>query len=182
MTTHPPVIELQELTKRFGDLVALAVSRPPDRRTPLLTLREHARAIVERLARGQTPLGPDLEAINQILGHPTGQLTLVDGDSAQPSICFQAHRDDGAGVAFRVALSLAQFLVAGARRRLKLCANPGCGYAFLDTSNNGSRRWCDMRACGNRQKVRTFRRRRHAARPASTPDGLSPEQSPSRKV
>jgi predicted RNA-binding Zn ribbon-like protein len=30
-----------------------------------------------------------------------------------------------------------------------------CGWLFLDTSRSGTRRWCDMRTCGNRAKVRT---------------------------
>ena len=30
----------------------------------------------------------------------------------------------------------------------------GCGWLFLDTSRAGNRRWCDMRTCGNRAKVR----------------------------
>lgn len=30
-----------------------------------------------------------------------------------------------------------------------------CGWLFLDSSRSGNRRWCDMRTCGNRAKVRT---------------------------
>jgi predicted RNA-binding Zn ribbon-like protein len=73
---------------------------------------------------------------------------------------------------FRIALSLAMFLEAGDRHRLKLCANPGCGFAFLDTSTNNTRRWCFMRYCGNRVKARTFRQRRKA--------GIGHNQSDSR--
>jgi predicted RNA-binding Zn ribbon-like protein len=43
--------------------------------------------------------------------------------------------------------------------RLRQCANPECGWLFLDTSRNRSRRWCDMGSCGNRAKVRRFRER-----------------------
>src|ERR687898_229480 len=43
--------------------------------------------------------------------------------------------------------------------RVKLCAGEGCGWVFLDESRNGSRRWCDSRDCGNRERVR-----RHLAR------------------
>jgi predicted RNA-binding Zn ribbon-like protein len=35
-----------------------------------------------------------------------------------------------------------------------------CGWLFLDTSRNGTRRWCDMRTCGNRAKVRAHLARR----------------------
>ena len=36
------------------------------------------------------------------------------------------------------------------RARLRAC--PNCGWLFLDNSRNGSRIWCDMAVCGNRQK------------------------------
>jgi predicted RNA-binding Zn ribbon-like protein len=37
-------------------------------------------------------------------------------------------------------------------KRAKLRACPACGWLFLDKSRNGSRIWCDMAVCGNRQK------------------------------
>ena len=37
-----------------------------------------------------------------------------------------------------------------------------CGWLFLDTSRSGTRRWCDMRTCGNRAKVRTHYARGHS--------------------
>jgi predicted RNA-binding Zn ribbon-like protein len=36
------------------------------------------------------------------------------------------------------------------RARLRAC--PACDWLFLDKSRNGSRIWCDMAVCGNRQK------------------------------
>lgn len=44
------------------------------------------------------------------------------------------------------------------RDTLKLCGNDGCGWLFVDRSKNSSRVWCDMSSCGNRMKVRRFRR------------------------
>lgn len=31
-----------------------------------------------------------------------------------------------------------------------------CGWLFLDSTRNASRRWCDMAACGNRAKAKRF--------------------------
>ena len=42
---------------------------------------------------------------------------------------------------------------------LRECALETCGWLFLDTSRNRTRRWCDMRTCGNRAKVRRFYQR-----------------------
>jgi predicted RNA-binding Zn ribbon-like protein len=44
--------------------------------------------------------------------------------------------------------------------RVRECQAPDCSSLFLDTSRAGRRRWCSMAACGNRQKVAAYRRRR----------------------
>ena len=40
--------------------------------------------------------------------------------------------------------------------RVRFCSATDCSWLFLDTSKNGSRRWCDMADCGNREKARRF--------------------------
>jgi len=58
-------------------------------------------------------------------------------------------------VLWPVAWSAAELLVQGPLERIREC--PGqdtCGWLFLDLSKNASRRWCDMRVCGNRAKAR----------------------------
>ena len=63
-------------------------------------------------------------------------------------------------VLWPVARSAAELLVQGPLERIRECPGQGtCGWLFLDTSKNASRRWCDMRVCGNRAKAR-----RHYAR------------------
>ncbi|MFD9698271.1 CGNR zinc finger domain-containing protein [Lentzea sp. NPDC059081] len=44
-----------------------------------------------------------------------------------------------------------------------MCAAPDCRWAFYDVSRNGRGRWCAMEICGNRQKTRAYRERRHDA-------------------
>lgn len=43
--------------------------------------------------------------------------------------------------------------------KLRECAGEDCGWLFLDTSRNRSRRWCDMGDCGNRAKAKRHYRR-----------------------
>jgi len=38
-----------------------------------------------------------------------------------------------------------------------MCADDSCAWLFLDATRSGTRRWCDMKGCGNRNKVRRFR-------------------------
>ena len=43
--------------------------------------------------------------------------------------------------------------------RLRVCPGDQCGWLFYDRSKSGRRRWCDMRLCGNRAKVRRHHQR-----------------------
>jgi hypothetical protein len=47
--------------------------------------------------------------------------------------------------------------IQGRIKRVKLCNAETCRYAYYDRSRNGSRAWCSMEICGNRQKARSFR-------------------------
>jgi CGNR zinc finger/Putative stress-induced transcription regulator len=46
--------------------------------------------------------------------------------------------------------------------RFRLCDDPSCRSVFYDGSRNRTGKWCSMSVCGNRAKVRAFRRRRAA--------------------
>jgi predicted RNA-binding Zn ribbon-like protein len=142
------------LTQHSLPAVGLDASLPQ-----LLALRDHARAATEALSTGQLPAAADLAALNAALGTPSGRLVLRDAGTPHPQLAFELDGDDDQLPAFRIGLSFANFLESGERHRLKLCANPGCGFAFVDTSTNGTRRWCFMRYCGNRMKLRAFRQR-----------------------
>jgi predicted RNA-binding Zn ribbon-like protein len=39
---------------------------------------------------------------------------------------------------------------------VRACSSATCQWLFLDTSKNHHRRWCSMKQCGNRAKVRRF--------------------------
>lgn len=55
----------------------------------------------------------------------------------------------------------------GRWRRLKVCRNDTCRWAFFDASRAGAGKWCSMAVCGNRRKAQAWRdRQRGAARPA----------------
>ncbi|HUY50993.1 MAG TPA: ABATE domain-containing protein [Streptosporangiaceae bacterium] len=41
--------------------------------------------------------------------------------------------------------------------RVRECARADCSLLFADLSRPGQRRWCDMKSCGNRMKVRRHR-------------------------
>jgi predicted RNA-binding Zn ribbon-like protein len=82
----------------------------------------------------------------------------------------QGEEDDGGGPPLErplwpVARSAAELLTSAKLGRVKVCGGEGCGWLFLDESRNGSRRWCESRDCGNRERVR-----KHLARKKRTSD------------
>lgn len=52
-------------------------------------------------------------------------------------------------------------LIAARGDRVRACANHECVLWFLDASRPGTRRWCSMAACGNRDKAARHGRTRH---------------------
>ncbi|MEO9336837.1 CGNR zinc finger domain-containing protein [Mesorhizobium sp. SB112] len=59
-----------------------------------------------------------------------------------------------------LSVSALSLLAQPIRERIRICAN--CAWLFLDRSRNGSRVWCDMAVCGNRQKAKRHYRLRKA--------------------
>jgi predicted RNA-binding Zn ribbon-like protein len=61
-----------------------------------------------------------------------------------------------------LAQSAAALLTSAEMERVRACGADTCRWLFLDTSRNHTRRWCDMKVCGNRMKARRFQARHEA--------------------
>ncbi|HEU5475003.1 MAG TPA: CGNR zinc finger domain-containing protein [Actinophytocola sp.] len=59
---------------------------------------------------------------------------------------------------------IAEAMTDGRWRRLKVCHNHGCRWAFFDTSRAGAGKWCTMAICGNRNKAAAWRARQRSPR------------------
>jgi len=57
-----------------------------------------------------------------------------------------------------------QLMLSDAMQRVSACEADPCLWLFLDTSKNHTRRWCNMKICGNRMKARRFQARHAAGR------------------
>lgn len=70
----------------------------------------------------------------------------------------------GRSLTAAVAVGVLEACRNDAWRQLRACANHAqCGVVFRDHSRNGSRRWCDVKLCGNRLNTQAFRERRRSA-------------------
>jgi predicted RNA-binding Zn ribbon-like protein len=65
------------------------------------------------------------------------------------------------------AWAAARLLTSADLADLRACANPECGWLFIDRSRRHNRRWCEMGACGSRAKAKRYYRRVRADRPTS---------------
>jgi predicted RNA-binding Zn ribbon-like protein len=64
------------------------------------------------------------------------------------------------GLISQIIYSAGELLLQGKFQQVKEC--PGCGWLFLDTSKNQSRRWCSMNTCGARDKMRRYHTRQRS--------------------
>jgi predicted RNA-binding Zn ribbon-like protein len=126
----------------------------PELRT-LRATRQTLRRVLEDWSEGRPPRFADLRRLDGCL--TAAPMRRRFGGVVEPV------RRDWTWVLAEVVASAAELLTTEDPRRLKVCANPGCTWMFMDESRNQSRRWCDPATCGNLITVREFRRRQRAA-------------------
>lgn len=122
------------------------------------TLREALCRIFGALAADRPVADRDLAALNRALAAAPARQRLARRDGAY--VWATAPLAPTAPALLAPVLWSAADLLARADRRVRVCANPECQWLFLDRSKGGTRRWCDMRACGNRAKARRHYLRR----------------------
>jgi len=66
-------------------------------------------------------------------------------------------------VLWPIARAAADLLASSDVALVRACSSPTCQWLFLDTSKNHHRRWCSMKQCGNRAKVRRFYAKKRTA-------------------
>jgi predicted RNA-binding Zn ribbon-like protein len=132
-----------------------------------LDLRELLFRLLSAVAAGETPTAADLEAFNDAAGRALSRSTVESADGGFRRGWAADGADQLDVPAWEVARDARELLLdPEALERLKQCPGPECGWLFLDESRNRSRRWCDPRLCGNRERVKShYRRRRASATP-----------------
>lgn len=147
--------------RRAAELRAEAEQRPRDAarvHARALELREAIYRVFSALAHGEPANSADVAWLDAEVreaqrrrhlaaqGDRVGWIWIEEGDPLEE-------------ILRPVAWSAAELLTSAERSRVKECTNENCNWLFVDASRNRSRRWCDMKDCGNRAKAR-----RHYAR------------------
>jgi predicted RNA-binding Zn ribbon-like protein len=118
-----------------------------------IALREAIHRVFVARATGDRPPEADVEVIRRwdvdALEH--SRLVSRDGEFVRVWSETPPSFDRVAWIAAHDAVEL---LTSEELPRVRECASDTCAWLFIDTSRNRSRRWCDMKSCGNRAKVR----------------------------
>ena len=128
-------------------------------------LRETIYGVFSAIAGGGRPSEQDLLLLGLHAQEALSNMRLLPGGSGFEWSLKQRSRDSLMTLVWPTAKSAADLLVSGDLSRVRECAAGNCGWLFMDRSRNQSRRWCDMKICGNREKARQHYRRgteRHA--------------------
>jgi predicted RNA-binding Zn ribbon-like protein len=118
-----------------------------------VALREATFDLFVALARGERTPEAALAALNAALPAALAALRLrPDGGGFTWS--FAHGEADLAPILAPVVRAAAELLTSADLARIRECGSDTCFWLFLDRSKNGTRRWCDMKVCGNRAKAR----------------------------
>ena len=123
-------------------------------------VRAALRSLAERARtdQGERTKAVVLAEINRVLGRSVGTRrveALPDGTYLRS---FVPVGDLFGGLIIPVVESAVDSLVLGELSRIHNCADRRCPRYFVDLTRSHTRRWCDMRTCGNRAKAQRWRR------------------------
>jgi predicted RNA-binding Zn ribbon-like protein len=130
----------------------------------MLALNNRAGADGHRAA-SRKPDGLDPAALPALARLAGGIPLVLDVTSRPPRLVPGESGTPEAALAWLFVI-VAEAAANGTWPRIKTCREQSCRWAYYDQSRNRSRAWCSMAACGNRAKVRTFRRRVRPGIPA----------------
>jgi len=141
-------------------LLRAAAARPAEARQTLaraIELRETLYRVFAAIAAGRSPRGADLALVNAAVPAAFERSRLVASQEGF-TLAADVDNDDLAAPLTPVVRSAVDLLTSPSElERVRTCAATACAWLFLDTTKNRARRWCDMKTCGNREKVRRFR-------------------------
>ena len=125
-----------------------------------MAFRESLYRVVAAAADGRRAPAADLAVLNVEVAAACARAQLVPSGG---TLALRYDSDAGGSltrpIVAPVVRAAIDLLTGDEVRRVRRCADASCAWLFLDTTRSGTRRWCDMAACGNRNKVQRSRGR-----------------------
>jgi predicted RNA-binding Zn ribbon-like protein len=130
-------------------------------------LRETLASVLYGMLDGRTPSGAEIRTLQHHFQEAGRHRELTwrkdaSADAAGAQWQWGRFAKDSELPLWILAQSAAELMFSDALQRIRACDADTCRWLFLDTSRNGSRRWCNMKVCGNRMKARRFQQRHNA--------------------
>jgi predicted RNA-binding Zn ribbon-like protein len=124
-----------------------------------LSVRATLDAIFRAVAEGRKPRRRDLTRLRNAYLAVLTRARLAD---APGGLQWELPASAGVDALLLPVLTSALELLQGPPR-IRQCLAEHCGWLFIDTTKNASRKWCSMDPCGNRDKMRRYRARKRDA-------------------
>src|SRR5690606_25371093 len=118
--------------------------------TYALNLRELLYAMFFTISRGKAARNADLEKFNACIADHFSFINLKVNEGEYQA-GWNLPNDSLQRITAPVVKDAYHLLISNRLDRVKECSN--CGWLFLDTTKNGKRRWCSMKACGSTVKA-----------------------------
>jgi predicted RNA-binding Zn ribbon-like protein len=126
-----------------------------------LHFREAVYRAFSKLASGKAIAAVDLAEINRFSSDALAHRRLMSVNGGYQWDWVWEKAEQLERVLWPIALATADLLTSDERASVRLCEADDCDWLFLDNSRNHTRRWCDMKSCGNRAKARRHYQRMH---------------------
>jgi len=123
--------------------------------------RENIYRVFSALAGGKPAGSADVQQINDFAVEALNHRRLERADGRYRWEWHWNRKNLLDCILWPIAQSAADLLTSPELDSVRICKAPDCAWLFLDQSRNRSRRWCDMKVCGNRQKARRHYQRTH---------------------
>ena len=118
-----------------------------------IKVRELLYSLFLPISSGKKVSGDNLEAFNEIVSKCLPRLRLKPHNKGF-SQTWQFTPGESVMIIAPVIYSAYELLLSDRLDRIKECTN--CGWLFLDTTKNGTRRWCSMNTCGSIVKAKEW--------------------------
>ena len=152
------------------DLLQKADMHPEDAKAVLdraIILRETFYRVFSAISTHHSSSASDITILNMELSKAMAQMQLMPtADRSSWTFGFKDNALDR--MLWPVVRSAADLLTSNKLSKINKCSEKDCGWLFLDMSRNRSRRWCDMKDCGNRAKARRHYQRERSLRKKAT--------------
>jgi predicted RNA-binding Zn ribbon-like protein len=148
---------------RAGRMAAQAAAHPRRAAAAFrraLAVREAIFAAVRAAVERRPAKDADRALLERAHAEATHALTLAPRPGGGYALKDRASADAPADLVAPIVRDAVALLLDPARlTRVRVCAGATCTWLFLDPTKNRSRRWCEMKSCGNREKARRHRAR-----------------------